>query len=95
MGAAEAAIGSNTESVEAAESAAARAEESAVAANSGAQAVAEAITAQTAVLQSLLDKMDSSQESAPVEDKEPVKKTPDRAPATKRRSGFGNRYYGR
>ncbi len=92
MGAAEAAIGSNTDSVMAAEEAASRAEESATAANSGAEAVAQAITAQTTVLQSLLDKLNAPQESATP--KEPVKKSADRAPSRKRRSGLGDRYFG-
>lgn len=85
----------NEESIGRSESAAARAEESANVANAGAQAVAEAITAQTAVLQSLLEKLDSpKEESKPPTDGEPVKKTTDRPPARKRRSGLGNRYFG-
>lgn len=76
--------------------AATRAEDAANAANSGAHAVAEAITAQTAVLQSLLEKLESApkEESTPPADGEPVKKTKDRAPERQRRSGIGRRYYG-
>jgi len=96
--AAEAAVAAavnNSESIGQAESAAMRAEDAANAANSGAHAVAEAITAQTAVLQSLLEKLDTpKEESKPPEDGEPVKKTKDRAPAKQRRSGIGRKYYG-
>jgi len=85
----------NSESIGQAEEAAARAAESANAANSGAHAVAEAITAQTAVLQSLLEKLETpKQESNSPAGGEPVKKTTDRAPGKQRRSGLANRYYG-
>ena len=88
-----AAAGNNAESLALSESAAARAEEAAGAANSGARAVAEAITAQTAVLQSLLAKLDAPAEKSPAEET-PVKQTKDRAPGKKRRSGLATRYYG-
>jgi hypothetical protein len=85
----------NSESIGAAESAALRAEDSAAAAATGAEAVAQAISAQTAVLESLLSKLETppAQDSGPAE-KTPVKKTTDRAPAEskKRRGGW---YYGK
>ena len=93
MGAAEAAIGSNSDAVVAAESAAARAEESAAAAENGAQAIAQAISAQSAVLESLLSKLEAPRvDETPTEEK-PVKKTTDRPPAQKKRRGSW--YYGK
>ena len=88
-----AAATANTENIGRAEEAAARAEESANAANSGAHAVAEAINAQTAVLQSLLDQMATPKES-PTEDKEPVKKTPDKPPAASKKGRVARAYFG-
>ena len=83
----------NTENIGRAEEAAASAAESANAANSGAHAVAEAITAQTAVLQSLLEKLDAPKQEEKPAGGEPVKKTADRAPGKKRRTGLADRYY--
>lgn len=69
---------------------------SAEVAQMGAAAVVEAVNAQTAVLQSLLDRLEQSSQPAktPTEGGEPVKKQSDKPPAQKKRSGFAARYYG-
>ena len=56
------------------------------------------MNAQTAVLQSLLDAMQEQNKPAPAPGEgggKPVKKTADKPPAEKKRSGFAARYYGR